>query len=154
MRIFAAALAIVALTSCTRAQEPAQQSMQDTTDKIVKTDAEWKQQLTPMQYRVLREKGTEGAGTGEYAYNHDHGIYKCAGCGKELFNSETKFESGTGWPSFYQPIANDAVATETDRSWLGLARTEVHCPRCGGHLGHVFEDGPKPTAALKFEKQP
>ncbi len=123
MRIFAAALAIVALTSCTRAQEPAQQSMQDTTDKIVKTDAEWKQQLTPMQYRVLREKGTEGAGTGEYAYNHDHGIYKCAGCGKELFNSETKFESGTGWPSFYQPIANDAVATE-NRSFL--ARPRAH----------------------------
>ena len=128
-------------------------------DKIVKTEAEWKAQLTPMQYHVLREKGTERAGTGEYADNHDQGVYKCAGCGKELFNSETKFESGSGWPSFFAPISSDAVQTETDRKFL-MERTEVLCACCGGHLGHVFDDGPQPTglrycmnsAALKLEK--
>ncbi len=128
-------------------------------DKITKTDAEWKQQLTAMQYHVLREKGTERAGSGEYADNHDTGIYKCAACAKELFNSETKFESGTGWPSFYQPISKGAVTTETDRKFF-MKRTEVLCARCGGHLGHVFDDGPEPTGlrycmnsvAMKFEK--
>lgn len=137
---------------------PAPTSM---TDKVEKTDAEWQKTLTPEQYRILRKKGTEAPFKNEYANNHEHGIYKCAGCGKELFSSETKFESGTGWPSFYQPIAPEVVRTETDRSWLGFARTEVLCARCGGHLGHVFDDGPKPTgqrycmnsAAMKFEKQ-
>ena len=129
-------------------------------DKIEKTDAEWKEQLTPMQYHVLREKGTERAGTGEYVDNHEQGVYRCAGCGKELFSSETKFESGSGWPSFYKPLAEDAVATETDRKFM-MTRTEVLCATCGGHLGHVFPDGPEPTglrycmnsAALKLEKE-
>ena len=128
-------------------------------EKIEKTDAEWKATLTPEQYHILREKGTEKAFTGEYADTHDSGVYKCAGCGKPLFSSETKFESGSGWPSFYQPLAKDAVATETDRKFM-MTRTEVLCACCGGHLGHVFPDGPEPTglrycmnsAALKLEK--
>lgn len=128
-------------------------------DKVEKTEAEWRQLLTPEQYHVLREKGTEQAFTGEYAENHDAGTYKCAGCGKDLFASDAKFESGSGWPSFYQPIAADAIATETDRKFF-MKRTEVLCADCGGHLGHVFDDGPKPTglrycmnsAALRLEK--
>jgi peptide-methionine (R)-S-oxide reductase len=128
-------------------------------DKIEKTDAEWKEQLTPMQYHVLREKGTERAGTGEYVHNHEQGVYRCAGCGKELFSSETKFESGSGWPSFYAPISSEAVRTETDNKFL-MKRTEVLCARCDGHLGHVFDDGPEPTglrycmnsASLKLEQ--
>lgn len=130
-------------------------------DKIEKTDAEWKQLLTPVQFHVLREKGTEPPFRNEYNDLHEAGIFKCAACGKELYSSAGKFESGTGWPSFSQPIAPDAVRTETDRKFF-MKRTEVLCARCGGHLGHVFEDGPKPTglrycmnsAAMKFEKQP
>ncbi|MFL6589472.1 MAG: peptide-methionine (R)-S-oxide reductase MsrB [Chthoniobacterales bacterium] len=129
-------------------------------DKIEKSDEEWRQSLTPEQYRVLREKGTERPFTGEYADAHDSGMYRCAGCGNPLFSSETKYESGSGWPSFYQPLAKDSVATETDRKF-GMARTEVLCAKCGGHLGHVFPDGPEPTGlrycmnscAMKLEKK-
>ena len=126
-------------------------------DEIVKTKEEWKKILTPEQYKILREKGTERAFTGKHATSHEHGIYRCAGCGLDLFRSEDKFESGTGWPSFTAPIAGENIRTEVDRS-LFSTRTEVLCRRCGGHLGHVFDDGPKPTglrycmnsAALQF----
>jgi len=113
-------------------------------DKIVKTDSEWKKELTPEQYNVLREEGTERPFTGQYWDNHNKGTYVCSACGLELFASDTKFESGTGWPSFYAPIYKENVASTTDNSY-GMTRVEVHCPRCGGHLGHVFEDGPQPT---------
>jgi peptide-methionine (R)-S-oxide reductase len=117
-------------------------------EKVEKTDREWKAELTPEQYGVLREKGTERAFTGRYHATKEPGTYRCAGCGAELFSSETKYESGTGWPSFWEPAKDDAVETERDRSLLG-ARTEVHCASCGGHLGHVFPDGPHPTG-LRF----
>jgi peptide-methionine (R)-S-oxide reductase len=107
------------------------------------SDAEWRGRLTPEQYRVLREHGTERAGTSPLDKNYDPGIYHCAGCGQPLFDASTKFNSRTGWPSFYAPL-DDAVETHSDRSFF-MVRTEVHCRRCGGHLGHVFDDGPKPT---------
>jgi len=113
-------------------------------EKIVKTDAEWKEQLTPEQYQVTRHAGTERAFSGKYAENHDDGIYTCICCGTPLFDSKTKFESGTGWPSFYQPIAKENVTDHVDISY-GMRRTEVTCTRCDGHLGHVFDDGPRPT---------
>lgn len=110
---------------------------------VVKSREEWKQQLTPAQYRVLREHGTERAGTSPLNHEKRKGMFTCAGCGQPLFASETKYESGTGWPSFYAPLPQ-AVGTQTDHS-LFMTRTEVHCSRCGGHLGHVFDDGPRPT---------
>jgi peptide-methionine (R)-S-oxide reductase len=114
------------------------------TEKVSKSKEEWKKELTPLQYKVLREKGTERPFTGALLNNHEKGVYVCAACGAELFSSDTKFESGSGWPSFYAPVADENVATEVDNS-LGMRRIEVLCPRCGGHLGHVFDDGPKPT---------
>ena len=114
------------------------------TEKIMKSEADWQRELTPEQYRVLRQKGTERAFTGAYQATKEPGVYRCAGCGTELFRSDTKFESGTGWPSFYAPTTEEAV--ETQRDWgLIVPRTEVHCASCGGHLGHVFGDGPQPT---------
>lgn len=113
-------------------------------EKIVKPDAEWKQQLTPEQYRVTREHGTERAFTGIYARNKTPGTYVCVCCGNPLFDSATKFESGTGWPSFYAPLDEQAVEEERDYSY-GMARVEVHCAKCDAHLGHVFDDGPAPT---------
>jgi len=125
--------------------------MRDATDKpgdaktpVEKSDAEWRRELTPQQYRVLREKGTEPPFTGKYWNEHADGVYRCAACGNPLFDASTKFESGTGWPSFHEPIEGGRVDTEDDRS-LFMRRTEVHCARCGGHLGHVFDDGPQPT---------
>ena len=131
------------------------------TDDLPKTEAEWRQRLTSEQYRVLREEGTERAFTGAYWNNKTAGTYFCAGCQQELFSSDTKFDSGSGWPSFYQPVKDGSVSEKSDDS-LGMTRTEVECSRCGGHLGHVFPDGPRPTglrycinsAALRFEAEP
>ena len=113
-------------------------------DKVNKTEQDWRSELTPEQFHVCREKGTERAFTGRYWDTKDAGVYRCVACGEPLFSSDTKFDSGTGWPSFWQPLGEQAVETETDQS-LGMTRTEVHCRRCGSHLGHVFPDGPRPT---------
>lgn len=115
-----------------------------TAEKINKSEEEWKEELTPEQYHILREKGTERPFTGKYHKTKEQGVYRCAACGNELFSSETKYESGTGWPSFWTPIDAEKVETETDTSF-GMRRTEAVCGRCGSHLGHVFEDGPEPT---------
>jgi peptide-methionine (R)-S-oxide reductase len=128
--------------------------------KVQKSDAEWRRELSPEQYHVLREKGTEAPFSGEYDHVFEPGTYRCAGCGKELFRSETKYDSGCGWPAFYAPASADAIDEETDTTF-GMIRTEVMCSNCGGHLGHVFPDGPRPTglrycinsAALNLEEE-
>jgi peptide-methionine (R)-S-oxide reductase len=114
------------------------------TDKIQKSEEEWARQLTPEQFRIARKQGTERAFTGQYWDEKTHGTYRCVCCGEPLFDSETKYESGTGWPSFYEPISPERVEVEEDRT-LGMRRVEVHCAKCGCHLGHVFDDGPRPT---------
>lgn len=149
---------LFALAACAQPSEKSGSQAQSF-QKIEKPAADWKAQLTPLQYHVLREKGTERAFSGEYWDNKEQGTYVCRGCGLELFSSDTKYESGTGWPSFYKPLKKENVAEEKDYSY-GMVRVEVLCARCDGHLGHVFPDGPKPTglryclnsASLKFVK--
>lgn len=129
-------------------------------EKVKKSEEEWKRTLTPEQYKIMRQKGTERAFTGELNANKKEGTYKCAACGAELFSSDTKFDSGTGWPSFYLPISKESVEEKTDRTPF-MSRTEVLCAKCGGHLGHVFKDGPPPTglrycinsASLRFDEK-
>lgn len=128
-------------TAITQESESKSVSM---SESVLKSEEEWRGCLTPDEYRILREKGTEMAFTGKYNKHSEDGVYICAGCGAELFSSDTKYDSGSGWPSFWKPISHETIVEETDRS-LFMTRTEILCKRCGGHLGHVFEDGPQPT---------
>lgn len=165
-------IAMFSFVACNNAQKTQTNAAKNTNTKITllsldgktlqpveKAESEWKKELSPQAFHVLREEGTERAFTGEYWDNHEKGIYVCGGCGLPLFTSETKFESGTGWPSFWQPIRKEHVLVGTDNSY-GMTRDEVECARCHGHLGHVFDDGPKPTGlrycmnsvSLKFIK--
>ncbi|HEX4962609.1 MAG TPA: peptide-methionine (R)-S-oxide reductase MsrB [Thermoanaerobaculia bacterium] len=155
--VIALALAAAGIAVAAAPQKAAK-GTSEVIEKVVKTDAEWKKILTPEQFEVLRQHGTERAGTSPLNHNKEKGVYVCAACGLTLFSSDTKFDSGTGWPSFWAPIEPSHIGTTTDNSFF-MSRTEVHCARCGGHLGHVFNDGPKPTGlrycmngvSLKFE---
>ncbi|MEQ8245266.1 peptide-methionine (R)-S-oxide reductase MsrB [Fulvivirga sp.] len=135
---------LLMFSSCSKSQETQKTIVKKMEPKIEKTDEEWKAQLTPEEYHVLREKGTEMAFTGDLWDNHEKGTYTCAACGEKLFSSKTKFESGSGWPSFFEPINQENVLIESDTTF-GILRQEVVCSKCGGHLGHVFDDGPEPT---------
>ncbi len=162
MKFFSTFLVLSIFTFGCNAQSnnKAATTKEQTSYPVTKTAAEWKKQLTPIQFNILRQSGTEPAFNNKYWDNHEKGQYNCAGCDQPLFSSETKFESGTGWPSFWQPLAKKYVAVGTDNSY-GMVRDEIKCSRCGGHLGHLFNDGPKPTglrycmnsAAMVFVKQ-
>lgn len=162
MKLLTILLFLGIISGCAQSQKKEMSTASAQASEYLKiTDQDWKKRLSADQYYVLREKGTERAFTGELWDNHEHGVYYCAGCHQKLFASETKFESGTGWPSFYEPVVPSAINEERDISY-GMIRTEVVCSQCGGHLGHVFNDGPDPTGlrycmnsvSMVFEKTP